>query len=368
PTYAGIFVLNTVTGDISKIVSSADSLTGLNTLLPEFTYSVNSLGQLVFKATDGVNAGYYLANVVGGVSNVSQIVLSGQTINVAGHDVTLLLSDIVNLGKYQLSNLNFVFEIISDSEEIVLGNLQTLLATPTPTPTNTPTPTATATGSATGSATSTATATPTATSSASNTATSTPTRTATASMTPTQTATPTPSSTSTSTSTASSTATRTATPTPTATGAPTSTASSTVTATATPTATSTAKATPTSTATPTPEPTDVPVKLLVRPRKVNFGDQQMTTVSSSRIITVTNRSKKKRAIAVTMEGISGQGPFVITTDHCTGTVLPFRGSTCQVTVAFQPNALGKMNGTLTITDNARKDPQKVKLRGFGMNQ
>jgi hypothetical protein len=367
PTYAGVFVVNTVTGDVTKIVSTADSLTGLNTLLPEFTYSVNRLGQLVFKATDGVNAGYFLANIEGGVSHITQIVLSGQTINVSGHDVTMLLSDIVNLGKYQLSDLNnFVFQIVSDLDEIVLVNLQNLLATPTPTATATSTPTAT--GTAKASATPTATATPTSTSSASNTATATPTRTATASMTPTQTATPTPSSTSTSSSTATSTATRTSTSTPTATGTPSSTASSTITATATPTATSTTTPTPTSTSTPTPEPTEVPVKLLIRPGKLNFGDQQMTTVSSSRIITVTNRSKKKRSIAVTMEGTDGQGPFIITTDHCTGTVLPFRGSTCQVTVAFQPNALGKTNGTITITDNARKDPQKVKLRGFGMNQ
>ena len=112
----------------------------------------------------------------------------------------------------------------------------------------------------------------------------------------------------------------------------------------------------------------MPVKLLVRPRKLNFGPQQMNTAGASQIVTVTNRSKKKRSIAVTMEGTKGLGPFVITTDHCTGTVLPFRGSSCQITVAFQPNALGKVGGTITIMDNARKDPQKVKLLGFGMNQ
>jgi len=94
----------------------------------------------------------------------------------------------------------------------------------------------------------------------------------------------------------------------------------------------------------------------------------MNTAGGSQIITVTNRSKKKRSIAVTMEGTKNLGPFVITSDHCTGTVLPFRGSSCQVTVAFQPNALGKVAGNITVMDNARKDPQKVKLLGFGMNQ
>ena len=48
---------------------------------------------------------------------------------------------------------------------------------------------------------------------------------------------------------------------------------------------------------------------------------------------------------------------------------PFlQGFQLQVTVAFQPNGLGKVAGTITIMDNARKDPQKVKLLGFGMNQ
>lgn len=317
PTYGGIFVVNTITGAVTKIVSTADSLDGLNTLLPEFTYSVNSLGQLVFKATDGVNAGYFLANIVDGVSQITQIVLSGQTITVSGHDVTVLLSDIVNLGKYELSSLNFVFQIISDSEEIVVVNLQSLVATPTPTATATSTPSGTPT------ATRTATATPTSTT--------------------------------------------TATPTKTATGTPSSTATATATATATPTATSTTKPTPTYTATPTPEPTMVPVKLLVRPMKMNFGGQQMDTAGPSHIITVTNRSKKKRSIAVTVEGTKDLGPFVIVTDHCSGTVLPIRGSSCQITVAFQPTALGKVKGTITIIDNARKDPQKVRLRGFGMN-
>ncbi len=322
PTYGGIFVVNTVTGAITKVVSTADSLDGLSTLLPEFTYSVNSLGQLVFKATDGVNAGYFLANIVDGVSQITQIVLSGQTIKVSGQDVSVLLTDIADLGKYELSSLNFVFQIISDSEEIVLGNLQSLLPTPTPTATASSTPSGTPTASGTPSATPT--------------------------------------------SSASATSTATATPTPTAT--PSSTATATRTATATPTATSSTKPTPTSTATPTPEPTMVPVKLLVRPRKMNFGDQQIDTAGPSHIITVTNRSKKKKSIAVTVEGTKDLGPFVIVTDHCSGTVLPIRGSSCQITLAFQPTAIGKVTGTITIMDNARKDPQKVKLRGFGMNQ
>ena len=145
PTYAGIFAVDTVTGVVTKIVSTADSLTGLGTLLAEFSYSVNEAGQLVFKATDGINAGYFLANIVGGVSQITQIVLSGQTINVSGHDVTVLLSDIIDLGKYQLNGLNFVFQIISDSEEIVIGLLQGLLPTPTPTATATGTPAGTPT-------------------------------------------------------------------------------------------------------------------------------------------------------------------------------------------------------------------------------
>jgi hypothetical protein len=386
PTYAGIFAVDTITGVVTKIVSSADSLSGLGTLLTEFSYSVNEAGQLVFKATDGINAGYFLANIVGGLSQITQIVLSGQTINVSGHDVTVLLSDIVDLGKYQLDGLNFVFQIVSDSEEIVVGSLQGLLPTPTPTATATGTPAGTPTATGTAAATATPTATPTAAgtivATATSSATPTPTRSATATSTQTATSTPTGTSSSTPTVTRTPTATPTSTVTATSTSSSTPTVTKTATATSTQTATSTAtssptatatptpsiKPTPSSTATPTPEPTAVPVKLLVRPRKLNFGPQQMNTAGGSQIITVTNRSKKKRSIAVTMEGTKNLGPFVITSDHCTGTVLPFRGSSCQVTVAFQPNALGKVAGNITVMDNARKDPQKVKLLGFGMNQ
>ena len=398
PTYAGVFVVNTVTGAVTKIVSSADFLSGLNTLLPEFTYSVNSLGQLVFKATDGVNAGYYVGQLIDGAVQITKIVVSGQLITVSGQDVTMLVSDVLDLGKNALSDTSFVFQIISDAEEIVLTSIQTILATPTPTPTATSTPsstptatptvispTATATPSATStgtaSSTATGTATPTATTTRTATATATSTATASATATSTATATRTTTATATSTATASATATSTATGTATATATRTSTATATPTSTPTssatavsPTPTATATATqsptptPTITATPTPEPTAVPVKLLVRPKKVNFGSAPIEAQTLSRIITVTNHTKRKRPIPVTLENVRVTGPFVITSDLCSGVILPIRGSSCQVTVALKPAAVGKAKGVLFVTDNARKDPQKVKLFGAGTSQ
>lgn len=366
PTYAGIFVVNTTTGVVTKIVSTADSLGGLGTLLPEFTYSVNSLGQLVFKAADGANAGYYVATLVGGIVQISKVVLSGDTINVAGHDVTILVSDILDLGKDALSDLNFVFQIVSDSDEIVITTLQSLSATPTPTPTATGTSSITPTATPTASSTPVGSPTPTPSGTSTSTATSTATPTATSTATATATAT----STVTRTATATSTPTRTATSTPTSTSSasPTATTTSSSTPTATSTATSSSTPTPTQTATPTPEPTAVPVKLLVRPRKLNFGPETVEAQTLSQIITVTNHTRRKGPIPVTLENVQISGPFVITSDHCSGVVLPIRGSTCQIDVALKPSAIGKVKGTLVVSDNARKDPQKVKLRGEGTSQ
>jgi hypothetical protein len=95
----------------------------------------------------------------------------------------------------------------------------------------------------------------------------------------------------------------------------------------------------------------------------------MNSAGGSRIITVTNHSKKKKkSIPVTLEAVKVTGPFVLTSDHCSGTILPIKGSTCQITVAFKPTAMGKVKGKVTIMDNARKDPQTVKLRGNGTSQ
>jgi hypothetical protein len=140
PTYGGIFTVDIDTGVVTKVVSTVDSLTGLGSLLPDFSLSMNKDGQIVFRATDGTNVGYFLYRFAQGVLK-TPVVLSGKAIQVASQTVTPLASDLSELGKGQLSLLNFVFQLPSQTNMILLSDLTTLVSPPpTPTPTATPTP------------------------------------------------------------------------------------------------------------------------------------------------------------------------------------------------------------------------------------
>lgn len=76
-TYGGIFLVDITTGAVTKVVSTVDSLPGLGTLLPDFSYAINSAGQIVFRATDGAKIGYFLYTLANGVAQ-TPIVLSGR--------------------------------------------------------------------------------------------------------------------------------------------------------------------------------------------------------------------------------------------------------------------------------------------------
>ncbi|MFZ2061405.1 MAG: protease pro-enzyme activation domain-containing protein [Candidatus Binatus sp.] len=151
---------------------------------------------------------------------------------------------------------------------------------------------------------------------------------------------------------------------------PTPTATATATATgATPTATPSSKTTPTATATATTTatatPTPVPVKLKIKPATLSFGTVEVGRHSGPKNVTVSNprSNKKKPGVTVLMEGLSGpSSPYNVTND-CTGPLLP--GDRCTIGVTFTPAGPGPQDATLTIIDNAERDPQSVNLKGMG---
>ncbi len=161
PTYGGIFTVDIDTGKVTKVVSTVDSLTGLGQLIPDFSFSMNQNGDIVFRASDGTNVGYFLYTAVNGVLS-TPVVLSGKAIQVANQTVTPLASDLVELSNGQLSLLKFVFELPSQLNMILVSDLTTVISpTPTPTPTATPTPGGSPTPTPTATPTPTPTATPT---------------------------------------------------------------------------------------------------------------------------------------------------------------------------------------------------------------
>jgi len=152
-------------------------------------------------------------------------------------------------------------------------------------------------------------------------------------------------------------------PTPTATA--TSTGSATATATATTTTTATPTATLTATATATAMPTPVLVKLNINPATLKFGMVEVGRQSGPKNVTVSNpkSSKKKPGVTVLMEGLNGPAsPYNVTND-CNGPLLP--GDRCKIGVTFTPTGPGAQDATLTIIDNAEREPQSVNLKGMG---
>lgn len=100
------------------------------------------------------------------------------------------------------------------------------------------------------------------------------------------------------------------------------------------------------------------VPVTVSPATLAFGNQAVTTTSSAKTVTVSN----KQPTAVTISSITTPGVYA-QTNTC-GTLLAAQG-TCTVSVTFSPTTTGSQPGTLTITDNASNSPQTVNLTGTG---
>ena len=65
---------------------------------------------------------------------------------------------------------------------------------------------------------------------------------------------------------------------------------------------------------------------------------------------------------VRFTGMPTIGDFV-QTNTCGASLLAH--GTCTVTITFGPTAMGQRMGSLTLRDNAFKNPQVVELRGSG---
>jgi len=91
---------------------------------------------------------------------------------------------------------------------------------------------------------------------------------------------------------------------------------------------------------------------------LDLGTQLVGTTSLGSAVTLSNNGTSVLNIA----SIAASTNFGETND-C-GTHLA-AGASCTVTVTFTPGAMGKLTGTLSITDDAPGNPQKVSLSGTG---
>lgn len=93
---------------------------------------------------------------------------------------------------------------------------------------------------------------------------------------------------------------------------------------------------------------------------VNFGNVVWGTTSAIKKVTLTNTGTATLSITSIVAS-----PDFLESNTCKSSVAP--GSTCTISIAFNPPALGTYSGTVTITDNANDSPQTIATTGSGIN-
>lgn len=102
----------------------------------------------------------------------------------------------------------------------------------------------------------------------------------------------------------------------------------------------------------------------LNPTSLNFGDQTLSTTSTTRSIILTNTGSG----ALTVTSVVASGDFAVVTvpaTNCGGTLASL--ATCSLNVTFTPTATGGRTGAITVTDNASGSPHVATLSGVGIN-
>jgi len=100
----------------------------------------------------------------------------------------------------------------------------------------------------------------------------------------------------------------------------------------------------------------------VTPSSLNFGSQQVGTISPGMLISVTNLGATTLNITgINITGINSTD--FIQTNSC-GTRLP-AGGTCSIIVNFIPTKTGTRTASVNVNDDGGGSPQTVRLSGTG---
>jgi hypothetical protein len=94
---------------------------------------------------------------------------------------------------------------------------------------------------------------------------------------------------------------------------------------------------------------------------LTFSGQAVGTTSPAQILTLNNYGTAELNIA----NIAAAGDFA-ETNTCTAGL--GSAASCPISVSFTPSALGTLNGTLSLDDNALDSPQTITLTGTGVQQ
>jgi uncharacterized repeat protein (TIGR03803 family) len=105
------------------------------------------------------------------------------------------------------------------------------------------------------------------------------------------------------------------------------------------------------------------------PGVLNFGSQELGTVSAAQTVTVSNVGNQPLTFSsITISGSFGFGnpPAQPPSPTCSVSTPLAPGSNCVVYITFGPAVTGPLSGLLSFTDNALGSPQNLDLSGTGI--
>jgi hypothetical protein len=109
-----------------------------------------------------------------------------------------------------------------------------------------------------------------------------------------------------------------------------------------------------------------PPAVTLNPDSLDFGNQVVRRTSAAKRITVKNTGGQPLNFDSVELGGDNPNSFAVLKDTCTGARIdPDR--VCIVEVTFTPSGHGGRNARLKLIDNAFDSPQRLRLKGNGIN-
>jgi len=115
-----------------------------------------------------------------------------------------------------------------------------------------------------------------------------------------------------------------------------------------------------------PAPPASPPYVNLTPDNLDFGNQVVSRTSNAKRITVMNTGGKPLYFDSVALGGDNPTAFAILKDTCTGASID-PNKACIVDVTFTPSRTGGRNARVKLNDNALDSPQRLKLKGNGIN-
>src|ERR671937_167352 len=111
----------------------------------------------------------------------------------------------------------------------------------------------------------------------------------------------------------------------------------------------------------TPTTTSAPAVSL-SPASLTFASQNIGTTSQGQFINVTNTGTA--GLFINSAAVPNTLDFTVVGDGCSGLTLAV-GTSCTMSIAFNPQNVGTRTAALVVTDNAPNSPQRASLTGTG---